>query len=46
MTFIGEDVYNTNLGLFADGTHGNPLLPWTVSRHNANTHGFGSNGNH
>jgi sugar lactone lactonase YvrE len=26
MTFIGQDVYNTNLGLFADGTHGNPLL--------------------
>lgn len=46
MTFIGSRVYNSNLGLFADGTHGNPLLPFTVTSQNAFTTGFGANGNH
>jgi sugar lactone lactonase YvrE len=46
MTFIGSRVYNANLGLFADGTNGNPLLPFTVTSQDAFTTGFGGNGNH
>ena len=45
MTFIGDKVYNTNLGLFADGTHGNPLLPFTIVRQSAGVDGQGGNGN-
>jgi sugar lactone lactonase YvrE len=46
MTFVGESVYVTNLGFFSDGTHGNPLLPWTVARLDAGVTGAGGNGNH
>jgi hypothetical protein len=53
MTFIDNEVYNTNLGLFADGsTHNvngtdftNAALPWTVTRQYAGVEGAGGNGN-
>lgn len=46
LTFVGDSVYVTTLGFFSDGTHGNPLLPWTVTRLHAGVAGAGGNGNH
>jgi sugar lactone lactonase YvrE len=46
MTFVGREVYNTNLGIFTDGSNGNANLPFTVTRQAAGVKGFGGNGNH
>jgi sugar lactone lactonase YvrE len=45
MTFVGESVFVANLGLFTDGSNGNPLLPWTVTKFDAGVTGAGGNGN-
>jgi sugar lactone lactonase YvrE len=45
LTFHRTCVYATNLGIFSDGTHGNPLLPWTVVVLPAGVAGQGGNGN-
>jgi hypothetical protein len=45
MTFVGDTVYVANLGLFTDGSNGNPLLPWTVVKFDAGVTGADGNGN-
>jgi sugar lactone lactonase YvrE len=45
MTFVGEDLFVTNLGLFTDGSNGNPSLPWTIVKFDAGVTGAGGNGN-
>jgi sugar lactone lactonase YvrE len=45
ITFHRTCVYATNLGIFSDGTHGNPLLPWSVVVLPAGVAGQGGNGN-
>lgn len=45
MTFVGDKVFVANLGLFTDGSNGNPLLPWTVVKFDAGVTGAGGNGN-
>jgi sugar lactone lactonase YvrE len=45
ITFHGRCVYVTNLGIFSDGTNGNPLLPWSVVVLPAGVRGAGGNGN-
>jgi outer membrane protein assembly factor BamB len=45
MTFVGQTVFVTNLGLFTDGSNGNPLLPWSVVQFDAGVTGAGGNGN-
>lgn len=45
MTFVGDTLFVTNLGLFTDGSNGNPLLPWTIVKFDAGVTGAGGNGN-
>jgi sugar lactone lactonase YvrE len=45
ITFHGTCGYLTNLGIFSDGTNGNPLLPWSVVVLPAGVAGAGGNGN-
>ena len=46
LTFVGTQAFVANLGLFTDGTNGNPLLPWTIVQFDAGVTGAGGNGNH
>lgn len=44
-TFVGHDLIVTNLGIFTDGSNGNPALPFTVVRQHTGVRGFEGNGN-